>query len=86
VEVLHVTVPEAVYNFFDFLRFSTSLINPLLYTFLKTDFRNAFCSLVLPKCVRMAKTKRLRSENGLTTVIRYNNDENSDETKKLTLE
>lgn len=87
VEIFHVAVPEVVHNLFDFLRFSTSLINPLLYTFLKSDFRKAFCCLIRSKCGgRLKQDKGLRSENGLTTIIRYNNDEDSDETKKLTLQ
>ena len=35
---------------FDFLRVGVSLINPLLYTFLKNDFREALMSFV--KCSR----------------------------------
>ena len=42
--------PEVSMVIFDFLRFGVSLINPLLYTFLKNDFRKALVSFL--KCRR----------------------------------
>ena len=40
----NVIMPEKLADVLDFLRFATSLINPLLYTFLKHDFRRATVS------------------------------------------
>ena len=56
-------LPEVWLLVFDFLRFSTSLINPLLYTFLKQDFRNELY-LMIP-CF---KNKGERNEFSLDTV------------------
>ena len=42
--------PEVSMDIFDFLRFGVSLINPLLYTFLKNDFRKTLVSFL--KCRR----------------------------------
>lgn len=44
VRVIH--VPEAILDCLDVLRFSVSFINPMLYTFLKKDFRIAFAKSV----------------------------------------
>lgn len=85
VEVFFLSVPDDVYDLFDILRFSTSFVNPLLYTFLKTDFRKALFSLISSKCGRLVQRERsMMTERGLTTVTRYNDDDNSEETKKLT--
>ncbi len=40
-------LPGTLADVLDFLRFGTSLFNPLLYTFLKNDFRRAVCSLLV---------------------------------------
>ena len=39
-----------LHDVLDFLRFGTSLFNPMLYTFLKNDFRRAVCSLFSDHC------------------------------------
>lgn len=80
-------VPELLYEIFDFLRFSTSFINPLLYTFLKTDFRRALFRLVSSKFGRTANKQSFTTDAtvAFTTAVRYKNGrEGSDETKKLT--
>lgn len=41
-----VKIPMAVTDFFEFLRFSVSLLNPFLYTFLKKDFSRALMSML----------------------------------------
>ena len=59
-------VPEILLSTFDFLRFSTSLINPILYIFLKHDFREA---LVFP-CNRrrnIARRPKYHISQGTTT-------------------
>jgi len=45
-EDLHFSVPIAVNIVLIFLKFSTALINPLLYTFFKTDFRKALQAML----------------------------------------
>ena len=42
-------VPVEVDLIFFFLHFLTSLVNPIIYTFFKEDFKKAFCSLVCRK-------------------------------------
>ena len=46
-EYLDITtfLPAFLWAVFDFLQFSTALINPILYTIIKTDFRNALCRI-----------------------------------------
>lgn len=39
-------IPDVWLMVFDFLRFSTSFINPVLYTFLKQDFRSELYSMI----------------------------------------
>ena len=46
---------------FDFLRFSTSFVNPMLYTFLKQDFRTELY-LMIPCC----RTKNYKRQDQLT--------------------
>ena len=48
-------IPEVWLSVFDFLRFSTSLLNPILYIFLKHDFREA---LVMFQCCKNATKRR----------------------------
>ncbi|XP_028399669.1 histamine H2 receptor-like [Dendronephthya gigantea] len=43
-------LPEILSDILDFLRFGTSFFNPMLYTFLKNDFRRAVCSLLRDHC------------------------------------
>ncbi|XP_078343201.1 histamine H2 receptor-like [Oculina patagonica] len=50
---------------FDFLRVGVSLINPLLYTFLKNDFREAFMSFV--KCKRTNLEVSASQTTGITS-------------------
>lgn len=50
--------PETLADFLDFLRFGTSFFNPMLYTFLKNDFRRAVCSLLPQCCSEYANVKR----------------------------
>ena len=52
-----IAIDEVWYMVFDFFRFSTSFINPLLYTFLKLDFRQALVSF-LPCCKANQRMKR----------------------------
>ena len=56
--------PEVSMVIFDFLRFGVSLINPLLYTFLKNDFRKALVSFL--KC-RRTNLQDLTSQGTGTT-------------------
>ena len=62
-------IPETFLDALDFFRFSTSLINPMLYTFLKIDFRRAVCSLLARccKCDLMVKPKPDASRMTFTT-------------------
>ncbi|KAK3732422.1 hypothetical protein QZH41_006416 [Actinostola sp. cb2023] len=88
-DILYFQIPERLYDVFDFLRFSTSFINPVLYTFLKGDFRKALFSLISSICERFRfkrrKSTTSNSTNGFSTVVRYKGDEElSDERKKLT--
>lgn len=46
---------------FDFFRFSTSFINPMLYTFLKKDFR-AELRLIIPCCKKKYERQRNAAE------------------------
>lgn len=48
-------IPPVWLLVFDFLRFSTSLVNPMLYTFLKQDFRRELC-LMIPCFKKKRKT------------------------------
>jgi hypothetical protein len=81
-------MPERWYDFFDFLRFSTSFINPLLYTFLKHDFREALFSLVLSRRRRYSKeseTKDVRLSMTLSAAVlkaKYRSDDSTPEERK----
>lgn len=57
----NVILPEKVADVFDFLRFGTSLFNPLLYTFLKMDFRRAVSSLYSNTCASSIRDRCGRS-------------------------
>lgn len=56
-------LPETLIDFLDFLRFGTSLFNPVLYTFLKNDFRRAVCSLLPNCCSEFAMDKKKLTPN-----------------------
>lgn len=56
-------LPEILMDIFDFLRFGTSLFNPMLYTFLKSDFRRAVCSILAGCCVKSAMIKQTPDPN-----------------------
>lgn len=84
-----IAMPERWYDFFDFVRFSTSFINPLLYTFLKHDFREALFSLVFSKSKRR-KASELQTNNTSLTMAplamlkaRYMSDDSSPEERKM---
>ena len=62
-------LPETFADVLDFLRFATSLFNPLLYTFLKNDFRRATCSLVSKCCVRQSMFKPKHDLNATRTTL-----------------
>ena len=50
-------IPDVVLDCFDILRFSVSFVNPLLYTFLKKDFRLAFKKSLRKFSTDQQKTK-----------------------------
>ena len=84
-----IIMPERWYDFFDFLRFSTSFINPLLYTFLKHDFRKALFSLIFPK-YKQRLAAELQTENTRTTIpplamlkAKYMTEDTGPEEKKM---
>lgn len=64
VENFTLEISEQGYLVIDFLRFCTSLINPLLYIYIKKDFRNAFRSIFLCKkrLFRHERTSTTRSQ------------------------
>ncbi|KAL9959980.1 hypothetical protein ACROYT_G033366 [Oculina patagonica] len=45
-------IPSVWLLVFDFLRFSTSFINPMLYTFLKQDFRRELHLMIPSRCLK----------------------------------
>ncbi|XP_031571723.1 octopamine receptor-like [Actinia tenebrosa] len=84
-----ISMPERWYDFFDFLRFSTSFINPLLYTFLKHDFRDALFSLLFSKS-KQRKSAEHRTNNANLTMAplamlrsKYKSDNSSPEERKI---
>ncbi|XP_031560379.1 trace amine-associated receptor 4-like isoform X2 [Actinia tenebrosa] len=57
---LGIEVPAA--EFWLFLRFATSLMNPLLYTFLKTDFKKALIGRIRSESQRFYKSVNTQNE------------------------
>ena len=60
-----IRVPEVVLDCLDVLRFSVSFINPMLYTFLKKDFRIALAKSVRggPKDCKKKEAEKTRTLN-----------------------
>lgn len=56
-------LPETFADILDFLRFGTSLFNPMLYTFLKNDFRRAVSSLLARCCIKYPIFKPKQNPN-----------------------
>lgn len=55
-------ISENGYLIIDFLRFCTSLVNPILYIYIKKDFRNAFSSVFRCKRFRRRDSSSYRSQ------------------------
>ena len=64
-----ILLPVTVADVLDFFRFGTSLFNPLMYTFLKNDFRRASCSLVAKCCVKQSIFKPKHDLNATGTTL-----------------
>lgn len=58
----HLDISEVGHMIFDFLRFCTSFINPVLYTYLKYDFKNAFKSMFNCKKIRYRNSSSSKSQ------------------------
>ena len=61
-------IPEKLADVLDFFRFGTSLFNPLLYTFLKHDFRRAVVS-VCPVFLKTPTSQPRRESNALRMTL-----------------
>ena len=63
-------IPRSVDTAFMFCRFSSSLVDPILYTFFKQDFKEAICSLRRGLRTQLSETESKRSSNDNSIQLR----------------
>ena len=64
------TIPRWLSTTFMFCRFSSSLVDPILYTFFKQDFKEAICSIRRGFRPEYSDTESRRSSNGNSIQLR----------------